>query len=147
MGWQCRLRENYESLEDFEYYDNIYRLALRLGFNTAEEAWEENPHIHGSVNPGAWGQHLFPDCYLHVRDCRSGEEWIRPIRGNTKLDMDRLIKLWVKEWSGGELRMDGKSTCRLEGDFYATIKLNGEPPDSISAFASGGFYLKGAYHG
>ena len=140
MGWQCRLRENYASLEDFEYYDNIYRLALRLGFNTAEEAWDENPHIHGSVNPGDWGVHLFPEQYLHVRDCRTGEEWILPIRASTKLDLKNLIKKWIKEEWGGEIRLAGEPMLRMEGDYYATIKLNGEPPDSISSFTSGGFY-------
>ncbi|HXJ59198.1 MAG TPA: hypothetical protein VNU68_21265 [Verrucomicrobiae bacterium] len=29
----------------------------------------------------------YPDCYLHVEECRSGETWIVPLRGNSKLDL------------------------------------------------------------
>jgi len=52
MGWQCKLRESYEnSYAQFLRYDEIYGIAQRLGFTSAEEAWEKNPTIQGSVNP------------------------------------------------------------------------------------------------
>lgn len=51
-GWQGRLRKNYESdFELFEAYSEIYAVASRLGFHSAEEAWEANPVIQGSVVP------------------------------------------------------------------------------------------------
>ena len=51
-GWQCRLRENYTSLEEWTTYAETYNLCARLGFADAESAWEANPLIQGSTNPG-----------------------------------------------------------------------------------------------
>ncbi len=51
MGWECRLRENDTDHEEWKAYSQTYNLAGRLGFDTAEEAWESNPLIEGSVNP------------------------------------------------------------------------------------------------
>ena len=51
-GWQSRLRKNYDSFEEFEYYSAIYGIPTRLGFETAEEAWKANPVIRGSIIPG-----------------------------------------------------------------------------------------------
>ena len=51
-GWQCRLRENYDNRFDvFQAHDEIYGIAGRLGFETAQAAWEANPLIQGSVIP------------------------------------------------------------------------------------------------
>jgi hypothetical protein len=82
----------------------------------------------------------YPDQYLHIRDSRSGQTWIRPLRATTKLDLKKLVKKWIREEWGGERRLTGEITPRMEGDYYAMIKLNAEPPDSISVHASGGFY-------
>lgn len=49
-GYECKLQENYTSLEEFESYSEMYGLHTRLGYETAEEAWEANPTIQGSVN-------------------------------------------------------------------------------------------------
>ena len=49
--WKDKLQNVYESLEDFKHWDEIYGLVERLGFETAEEAWEANPMIQGSVYP------------------------------------------------------------------------------------------------
>jgi len=87
----------------------------------------------------------YPACYLHIRECNTHREWIRPLRGNTKLDLEKLIKRWIKEEFHGESKLDGKISYRLEGDYYAKIKLNGEPPDSVSVFASAGFHLQSTY--
>lgn len=54
-GWQSRLQNAYDSFEEFASYSDIYGLAERLGFETAQEAWEANPIIRGSVNPGDYG--------------------------------------------------------------------------------------------
>ena len=50
-GWQCRLRDNYSSLEEFEMYAETYGIAERLGYKTARNAWSVNPLIQGSVEP------------------------------------------------------------------------------------------------
>lgn len=50
-GWQSKLQKNYDSFEEFEYYSEIYGIHSRLGFNSAEEAWDANPMIKGSVIP------------------------------------------------------------------------------------------------
>jgi hypothetical protein len=49
--WKDSLQKNYSSFEEFEAYDRIYGLSKRLGFSSAEEAWEANPMIQGSTNP------------------------------------------------------------------------------------------------
>ena len=52
MGWQARLRENYDnSFDQWEAYARVYGLTERLGYETPEEAWEANPVIQGSTNP------------------------------------------------------------------------------------------------
>jgi len=83
------------------------------------------------------------DCYMVVRECRSGQEWVRPVRKREKVDLEALIRKWAKEEFDGELRLDGKLMPRLEGDYYARIITDGRPPDSVVVWASGGFYLKG----
>jgi hypothetical protein len=51
-GYQCRLRANYSSFEEFEAYSETYGIAKRLGFKSAANAWRANPVIQGSTNPG-----------------------------------------------------------------------------------------------
>lgn len=87
---------------------------------------------------------LYPDCYLHVRECRSGREWIEPIKGNALLDLERRVKAWIrKEFAGAAftVRLAGKIMPRLEGDYYAQILTDGRPPTSVVVWTSGGFYL------
>jgi hypothetical protein len=86
----------------------------------------------------------YPDCYLHVRDEKSGEEWIMPIRGNSLLDLKHQVKIWIKKEFGGELVLDGNIMPKLAGDYYAKIMTDGRSPDSVVCWTSGGFYLKSA---
>jgi hypothetical protein len=51
MGWRCFLQENYTDFEDFQYYDDLYALAKRLGYENAESIWKQNPLIESSVEP------------------------------------------------------------------------------------------------
>lgn len=88
-------------------------------------------------------QKTYPDCYLHVRECRSGQEWIMPIHPLAHLNLERLIKRWADQEFCGELRLDGQLQPRLEGDYYATIQTDGRPPDSAVCWESAGFWLKG----
>jgi hypothetical protein len=51
MGERRRLRVDYSDFEQFEAYSEIYNLAARLGFESAQDAWEANPVIESSVKP------------------------------------------------------------------------------------------------
>ena len=50
-AWKGPLQSEYSSFEEFKGYSDNYGLAERLGFASAEEAWEANPVVEGSVNP------------------------------------------------------------------------------------------------
>jgi hypothetical protein len=50
-GSQGKLQKMYSSYKEFESYDEMFGLARRLGFDTAQDAWDENPTIQVSVNP------------------------------------------------------------------------------------------------
>ncbi len=95
----------------------------------------------GLTQPAGWSG--WPDCYLHVREERSGEQWICVIRGNEKLDLTKLVRKWVQAEFGGELSLDGGIMHRLSGDYYARIMTDGREPESVVCWTGGGFYLKG----
>lgn len=84
----------------------------------------------------------YPDCYLHVEECRSGQTWVAPIRARQTLDLKRRVKEWIKMQYGGDLSLDGELMPKLQGDYYAKIITDGRPPDSVVCWTSGGFYLK-----
>jgi hypothetical protein len=86
-----------------------------------------------------------PDYYLHIREGRTGEEWIMPLRRNSLLDLKHQIKKWIKREFCGELMLDGEIMPKIEGDYFAQIKTDGRPPDSIVCWTSGGFFIKLAY--
>lgn len=90
-------------------------------------------------------ENKYPDCYLHVRESRSGQEWVQPIRGNESLDIKKLIRKFCKNEYCGELALDGEIMPSIEGDYYARIMTDGRPPDSVVCWSSGGFYLKSSY--
>jgi len=50
--WRARLKDNYDdNFGLWKQYSDIYGLAERLGYDSAQEAWDANPTIHGSANP------------------------------------------------------------------------------------------------
>ena len=51
FGWKTRLQKSYESIEEFEYYSEVYGIHSRLGFKSAKEAWDANPIVRGSIIP------------------------------------------------------------------------------------------------
>lgn len=52
IGWQARLRASYDNDPDsWKWYDEHYGLAKRLGYGSAQAAWEANPLIEGSTDP------------------------------------------------------------------------------------------------
>lgn len=84
----------------------------------------------------------YPDCYLHIEECRSAETFIVPMRGNSSLDIKKQIKKWIKSHFGDGWRLDGEPMPKLQGDYYAKIMTDGRPPDSVVCWTSGGFYVK-----
>jgi hypothetical protein len=52
--WSDRIQNIYHDFSEFKAYNDVYRLAERLGFHSAEEAWENNPIASGSTDPGAY---------------------------------------------------------------------------------------------
>jgi len=84
----------------------------------------------------------YPDCYLHIEECRSGQTWIFPIRGNGLLDLKHQIKRWCKREFCGELKLDGELMPKLQGDYYGKIMTDGRPPESVVCWTGAGFYLQ-----
>ena len=84
----------------------------------------------------------WPDQYLHITECRSGEQWIVPLKSNARLDLKRWVKRWIKTEFSDELFLDGDLTPKIAGAYYATIITDGRPPDCAIVWNSGGFYLK-----
>lgn len=87
----------------------------------------------------------YPDCYLHVEECRSGETYIKPLSDEDILDLETQLDLWIESEFCGELERDGDIMPRLQGDYYAKIMTDGRSPDSVVCWESGGFYLKSTY--
>lgn len=51
-GWRDYLQANYDDdKETWMMFSETYGLADRLGYDSAEEAWDDNPIIEGSVIP------------------------------------------------------------------------------------------------
>lgn len=90
----------------------------------------------------------YPKQYLHVRENRSGQEWIVPFRSNAHLDIEKMCKKWVKEEFFGELAVDlpfcdgPEKSC---SDYYARIITDGRPPDSVVCWDSTGFFIRSTY--
>jgi hypothetical protein len=92
----------------------------------------------------------WPETYLHVTECRSGETWTCPLRGNALLDLKTQVKNWIKQEIDSDClyaALDGEIMPRVEGDYYARIMTDGREPDSIVCWEGGGFYIKTSeYH-
>jgi len=82
----------------------------------------------------------FPRFYLHVGDCKTGQEWIRPLRGSSLMHLETQVRKWAKETFGGELYLDGKIIRKHEGDYYGQLITDSRGPDGI-AWDAGGFWL------
>lgn len=87
----------------------------------------------------------YPDTYLHIEECRSGETYIKPLGDDDVLDLETQLDLWIESEFSGELERDGDIMPRLQGDYYAQIMTDGRAPDSPICWQSGGFYLKSTY--
>jgi len=84
----------------------------------------------------------YPECYLHIICCASGEEWIQEIKPMWGLDLKTRIKRWLRDQWGGEIALDGEIMPKLDGEYYAKIITDHRPPDSVIVWDGGGFYTK-----
>ena len=96
------------------------------------------------LNAELWKKYAtaWPSCYLHVTSCREGLEWVCPLRGNASINLEHQVTRWVREYFGGDARLDRGIMPKIEGDYYAEIKTDGRPPESVVSWVSGGFYVK-----
>jgi hypothetical protein len=53
--WQMFVQQSYSSLEELKTYDEIYGIAKRCEYSSAEALWTANPMIGGSTNPSDFG--------------------------------------------------------------------------------------------
>jgi len=54
--WEDRLQNVYDGgFEEFKAYSDTWGLARRLGYESAEAAWQDNPLVTGSVDPKDYG--------------------------------------------------------------------------------------------
>ena len=70
------LQDDYMDLEEFLMYDETYGLAERLGFDSPIEAWEANPLVQFSTDPGDFG--VVPESPSVGGDINVGDS-VRPI--------------------------------------------------------------------
>ena len=85
---------------------------------------------------------VYPDQYLHVRECCGTQEWVMPISSRTKLDLEKLIRKWIKQELGDDVKLDGSAIPRIDAYYYARIMTDGDRPESLRCYDGGGFYTK-----
>lgn len=59
--WMNTVQNSYVTIEDLEYYDEIYNVCFRAGYsgiNRVKQMWDDNKVIGGSVNPEDFGAAL-----------------------------------------------------------------------------------------
>lgn len=88
---------------------------------------------------------FYPDCYLYIYNCRTGEEFIQEIKGNMVLNLEKRVDHWIKKQFAGELKRDGKIMRKLDGEYYARIITDGRSPISCVSWDGGGFFTKMTY--
>jgi hypothetical protein len=83
----------------------------------------------------------YPTTYLHIGDCKTGEEYVVPIDSDTPLNLVDLIDDWIEyNWQGDRKRFGGV-TPRLDGDYYGKIMTERRPPTSCVCYSGGGFHV------
>lgn len=56
--WINTVQNNYSTIEELEFYDEIYNICFRVGYtgvNRVKQMWDDNKIIGGSVNPQDYG--------------------------------------------------------------------------------------------
>jgi len=82
------------------------------------------------------------ECYLYIYECRSGEEFFKEIKDDDILDLETQVIHWVKDCFGNEAEVDLPLIPGMEGEYFASIKTDFNPPDSVISWESAGFYIK-----
>ena len=82
------------------------------------------------------------ETYLYVYHCASGEEYFVEIKDDDILDLETQVIHWVKDYFGGEAEVDLPLIPGMEGEFFASIKTDFNPPDSVISWEAAGFYIK-----
>ncbi len=115
--WRNKLHKVYASFEEFKGYSEVYNLAVRLGFDSPEQAWELNPVVQGSTNPA--------DYKLATP---RGNETVNglPIRcyDNGGETPDRYTVVFMNRGDYGFTRQYIRETGR---DFYPCLGMSGAP--------------------
>jgi len=82
------------------------------------------------------------ETYLYVYHCASGDHYFREIKDDDLLDLETQVIHWAKEQFGDDVQVDLPILYGMEGEYFASIKTDFNPPDSVISWESGGFYLK-----
>ena len=104
--WREFLQKNYGSREEWLAYSDAYGLAERLGFDSAEAAWDANPFIQGSTNPADFG--------LADLSAYYGERMTR--WSNERLNAESAFALNPDDWSRKEVKDAWVAAIRAERD-------------------------------
>jgi hypothetical protein len=92
--WRGRLRRQYSDFEEFQAYSETYGLAERLGYDTPEEAWKDNPMVQGSTNPRDFDKWRSPKERKELRkakeeftrmSCVDQMEWLEGLVGEDRI--------------------------------------------------------------
>lgn len=85
----------------------------------------------------------YPDTYLHITECRSGQTWVVSIGDNDPIDLEHNVRKWVESEYCGELVLDLPLMPKLSGDYYGRIVTNVEDlRESAVCLEGAGFYLR-----
>lgn len=147
LNYWFPLHESYSSLQDFLDWDSIYSISKRLGFNSPMDAWNANPHLCGSTDPGD-----LQVCKLHYRtddvtvfstkneliiNCNGEvtaetiEEFFEPVIANSELD-------WIDPAETGDLT--AAPMIGIRGPEVAVEK--GQEPFRITSMNNGQAYYE-----
>ena len=82
-----------------------------------------------------------PEQYLLVENCQEGIVQIMPIGEREHLDIEKVVKKWIKAEFRGEMELD-QGIWVEPCAYYAQIKTDKALPSDVRCWNSGGFYLK-----
>jgi hypothetical protein len=82
------------------------------------------------------------ECYLYIYDCKSGQKFFKEIKDDDILDLETQVIHWVKDYFSGEAEVDLPLIHGMDGDYFASIKTDFNPFDSVISWESAGFYIK-----
>ena len=126
--WRVFARECEEAYDDFDFVRGLPRYQK-------PEVWMNLVDLK-DCDPAPFDQ------YLLITEAATGRKTAMEIGHWAKLDIERLIKRFVRGAFGGEL-IASEIDDLPNGDFHASIITDRRDPDSVVAWDSAAFYLKG----